>query len=557
MRAFTRRRLSTGDALQAVRPLEEVDSTLRELGFALVLISLGGIALAVWLGRLVARAALTPVKQLTETTEHVARTRDLSRRIRADGTDELSRLGASFNTMLEALAEAERSQRQLVADASHELRTPLTSLRTNIEVLAGGMLPQQDHERLLRDLVVQLDELTVLVADLVDLARGDESDPGVEDVRLDTLVEDAVERARRHASDKVFFTELEPCLVAGVPGRLDRAVTNLLDNAAKWSPNGGQIEVRVRDGEVSVRDHGPGIDGVRPSIRVRPLLPRTGRKGPAGLGTRPRDRASGCGVPRRGGGRRTCQRGRGEDEPEAARDGFKDYRAGMRLAIISDTHMGPGRRYRLPDRCEELIAASDLLVHAGDVMTLEALAEIEAIGPPVRAVAGNMDGWDLRERLPDTDEIDVEGATAGRCARCRAGRRTAGADAAPLPPRGRGRVRPLPHPVARARGWPSDLQSRQPDRAAAGALAFDGRGARGERADRVGAGGAVNLRSAPGSPGFPTDSSAQIAEWSLNPSSRTWWRTRTRSGAAAVTRGHGRGGIRTALATSHDRSRRA
>ena len=130
-------RLSTGDAFQAVRPLEEVDSTLRELGFALALISLGGIALAVWLGRIVARAALTPVKQLTEAAEHVARTRDLSRRIRADGTDELSRLGASFNTMLEALAEAERSQRQLVADASHELRTPLTSLRTNIEVLSS------------------------------------------------------------------------------------------------------------------------------------------------------------------------------------------------------------------------------------------------------------------------------------------------------------------------------------------------------------------------------------------------------------------------------------
>jgi two-component system sensor histidine kinase MprB len=251
--------LSTGDALQAVRPLEEVDSTLRNLAFALALISLGGIALAVWLGRLVARAALTPVKQLTQAAEHVARTRDLSRRIRADGTDELSRLGASFNTMLEALAEAERSQRQLVADASHELRTPLTSIRTNIEVLASGMLPLEERDRLLRDLVAQLDELTVLVADLVDLARGDEPEAGLEDVRLDTLVADAVDRARRHAADKVFFMELEPCLVEGVPGRLDRAVTNLLDNAAKWSPAGGQIEVRVRDGEVSVRDHGPGI----------------------------------------------------------------------------------------------------------------------------------------------------------------------------------------------------------------------------------------------------------------------------------------------------------
>jgi two-component system sensor histidine kinase MprB len=252
--------LSTGDALQAVRPLEDVDSTLRDLAFALALISLGGVALAVWLGFLVSRAALTPVKQLTEAAEHVARTHDLSRRIGADGTDELSRLGASFNTMLEGLAGAERSQRQLVADASHELRTPLTSLRTNIEVLSSGMLPAQDHDKLLKDLIAQLDELTVLVADLVDLARGDEPEANVEDVRLDMLVADAVERARRHAAGKKFSTELEPCLVEGVPGRLDRAVTNLLDNAAKWSPDGGQIEVRVRDGELCVRDHGPGIE---------------------------------------------------------------------------------------------------------------------------------------------------------------------------------------------------------------------------------------------------------------------------------------------------------
>ncbi len=251
--------LSTGDAVQAVRPLEDVDSTLRDLAFALALVGLGGVALAVWLGLLVARAALMPVKQMTETAEHVARTRDLSSRIRADRSDELSRLGASFNTMLEALASSQEAQRQLVADASHELRTPLTSLRTNIEVLSSDALPPDDRERLLKDVAAQLGELTVLVTDLVDLARGDEPALVAEDVRLDMLVADAVERARRHAPDKAFFEELEPTLVQGVPARLDRAVSNLLDNAAKWSPPGGQIEVRVRDGEVSVRDHGPGI----------------------------------------------------------------------------------------------------------------------------------------------------------------------------------------------------------------------------------------------------------------------------------------------------------
>jgi two-component system sensor histidine kinase MprB len=253
--------IEPGDAVQAATPLDDVDRTLRRLTIALLLVSLGGVALAVWLGRIVARAALRPVRQLTATAEHVARTRDLSRRIEAGGTDELSRLGASFNTMLEALDDSLRAQRQLVADASHELRTPLTSLRTNIEVLSeADALPPEDRERLLRDVVAQLDELTVLVTDLVDLARGDEPVEITQDLRLDLLVAEAVERARRHASDKRFTTDLAPCLVSGVPGRLDRAVSNLLDNAAKWSPPGGEIEVRVRDGEVTVRDQGPGIE---------------------------------------------------------------------------------------------------------------------------------------------------------------------------------------------------------------------------------------------------------------------------------------------------------
>jgi len=253
--------LEPGDAVQGVTTLEHVDRTLGRLAIALVLVSLGGIAIAVWLGWMVARAALRPVRTLTAAAEHVSRTRDLSRRIEAGGTDELSRLGASFNTMLEALDESQRAQRQLVADASHELRTPLTSLRTNMEVLAEvDALAREDRERLLRDVVAQLDELTVLVTDLVDLARGDEPAEISQDVRLDLLVGEAVERFRRHASDKRFVTDLHPTLVVGVAGRLDRAVSNLLDNAAKWSPPGGEVEVAVRDGEVVVRDHGPGIE---------------------------------------------------------------------------------------------------------------------------------------------------------------------------------------------------------------------------------------------------------------------------------------------------------
>ena len=248
-------------AIFVARPLAEVDSALGTLRWALGLLALAGIALAVVLSRLATRTAIRPVVELTETAEHVATTRDLSRRIDAQGEDEVSRLATSFNTMLEALERSQRAQRQLVADASHELRTPLTSLRTNLEVLARGGPPDPgDRDRLRADLVAQLEELSALVGDLVELARDEEPDePAVEDVRLDRLVATAVERARRHAPRVAFETELEPALVQGAPARLDRAVANLLDNAAKWSPPGGVVEVRLRDGELTVRDRGPGI----------------------------------------------------------------------------------------------------------------------------------------------------------------------------------------------------------------------------------------------------------------------------------------------------------
>ncbi len=249
-----------GLAIQVARPLDEVDRTLRRLSLILGAFTIAGIALAAALGRLVANAALRPVRELSEATEHVATTQDLSRRIDARGTDELSSLAASFNTMLEALEGSLRSQRQLVADASHELRTPLTSLRTNVEVLArGDRLSPEEREGILTDVLSQIEELTALLADIVELARGNEPEAQTEEVRLDLLVEEAIERVRRHAPGVRFETVLEPCIVRAVPFRLARAVDNLLDNAAKWSPPNGVVEVSVRNGEVSVRDHGPGI----------------------------------------------------------------------------------------------------------------------------------------------------------------------------------------------------------------------------------------------------------------------------------------------------------
>jgi two-component system sensor histidine kinase MprB len=249
-----------GYAVQVARPLNEVDDSLGRIRTLLIVIALAGIAVAVGLGLLVSRAAVAPVTRLTEATERVTETGDLSERIDAGGQDELSRLAGSFNTMLGALEESARAQRQLVADASHELRTPLTSLRTNFEVLMSEReLAPDERRRLLDDVVEQIAEMTALIAGLIELARGDEHRSEPEDVRLDLLTADAVERARRDRPAVAFATDLSESVVRGVPGSLERAIANLLDNAAKWSPPGGEVEVRVEEGAVTVRDHGPGI----------------------------------------------------------------------------------------------------------------------------------------------------------------------------------------------------------------------------------------------------------------------------------------------------------
>lgn len=253
--------LGGGYAVQLARSLEEVDSILGKIRRWLIVLALVGTALAAGLGLLVARAVLAPVQRLTRAAEDVSETRDLSQRIDADGKDELSRLAATFNTMLGALEESARAQRQLVSDASHELRTPLTSLRTNIEVLARDQaLPPNDREQLLRDVTEQLTEMTALIAELVELARGDQVPVEPEDVRLDLATADAIERTRRNRPGISFKPDLQESMVRGVPATIERAISNLLDNAAKWSPPDGEIEVSVRDGELTVRDHGPGID---------------------------------------------------------------------------------------------------------------------------------------------------------------------------------------------------------------------------------------------------------------------------------------------------------
>jgi two-component system, OmpR family, sensor histidine kinase MprB len=253
-----------GGAIQLAYSLASFDHTMSLLGLVLFLVSLVGVALALALGYVVAQAALRPVQRLTAAAEHVAATQQLDATIADTGDDELGRLARSFNAMLQALNASRRQQSQLVADAGHELRTPLTSLRTNIEVLAKVRdLPEVDREALLGDVTGQLEELTTLVGDLVELAREDETDTQPEDVRLDTVVYRALERARRRAPTLRFDAYIEEGMVRGQPVLLERAVLNLLDNAAKWSPPGGHVEVGLhRNGagwQLDVRDHGPGI----------------------------------------------------------------------------------------------------------------------------------------------------------------------------------------------------------------------------------------------------------------------------------------------------------
>jgi two-component system, OmpR family, sensor histidine kinase MprB len=250
-----------GGALQ-IATLFNATSELRTLALLLGAVALSGVVLAVVLGWLVARTALRPLNSLTDTVEDVAETTDVSRRLSPGGPDELGRLRRTFNRLLEALESSRRAQSQLVLDASHELRTPLTSLRTNLEVIRRvGELSDEDRSVLVDDVLVQLQELTDLVGDLAELARGDQQPTPAEPLRLDLLVQDAVAVQNTHgrAKEVTFELRAEPSWVEGHADRLSRAVGNLLDNARKWSPPGQTVAVECRQGVVVVHDHGPGI----------------------------------------------------------------------------------------------------------------------------------------------------------------------------------------------------------------------------------------------------------------------------------------------------------
>lgn len=274
-------------AIEVALPLTATDHTLDGLLITYLLLAGVGILLAGIVGLAIGRAAVAPILRFAARSEQATSSLIRPGRLELGPTSEMQRLATSFNRTLDALEESIRAQRHLIADASHELRTPLTALRSNIQIfLDSGELPPEERLELQAAIVAELDELTQLVSDVLELARGSRSDDRVEPIELDLVVRDAVERARRRAPDMRFALDLTPTVIDGSPDLVVRAVGNLIDNARKWSSPDGLVEVSLDGATVTVRDHGPGIaDGDLPHVFDRFYRSDRARRMPgSGLG---------------------------------------------------------------------------------------------------------------------------------------------------------------------------------------------------------------------------------------------------------------------------------
>lgn len=249
-------------ALVIGRPLGPTLAILQTTGFSLLLFGGIGAAVAAAAGYAIAKSGVEPIRQLSDAVLGITETNQLSP-VEVRGDDEVADLGRSFNQMLTALDSSRERQRRLIADAGHELRTPLTSMRTNVELLVAderqGMLPEGARADILRDVAGQLGEFTQLVGDLVQLSREESVQPAPEPVDLRDIVENALARVRRRGPGLHWQVELESLYLVGEPDALERAVTNLLDNAVKFSPPGGTITVSLLGNRLRVADEGEGI----------------------------------------------------------------------------------------------------------------------------------------------------------------------------------------------------------------------------------------------------------------------------------------------------------
>lgn len=265
VRVYTRN-VADGVAVAVATPTSLVDKPLNDLAVRLAIVAACGVVMASSAGLLVARASLKPVDRLTDVVEHIARTEEVGTTIPVEGKDEIARLSESFNSMSTALANSRDRQTRLIADAGHELRTPLTSLRTNVDLLVrsdstGRALPPETRARLLGNMQAQMGELSTLIGDLLELSRpaGGRSGQEVSVVALHDIAARAVDRGRLRGPGLGFEVRLEPWYVRGNAHALERAVVNLLDNAVKYSPSGGTVDVLLSRGRLVVRDRGPGI----------------------------------------------------------------------------------------------------------------------------------------------------------------------------------------------------------------------------------------------------------------------------------------------------------
>jgi len=249
-------------ALVLGRPLEPTLAILSSMAWALLTFGGIGATVAAGIGYAIANSGVQPIRQLSDAVLTITATNRLAP-IEIRGDDEVADLSRSFNRMLRNLEESRERQRRLIADAGHELRTPLTSMRTNVELLVADerqhMLPEGARADILRDVAAQLGEFTTLVGDLVQLSREDQVQPSPEPVDLRDVVESALERVKRRGPGLEWDVELEPLYLVGEPDALERAVTNLLDNAVKISPPGGTVHVQLQGDRLRVSDQGPGI----------------------------------------------------------------------------------------------------------------------------------------------------------------------------------------------------------------------------------------------------------------------------------------------------------
>ena len=349
-------RIDGNTALQIARPLTEVDHSLDRIGLLFLVISLVAVGGAAAVGFVVARATLRPVTRLTEDAERIAATRNLRERTDQSRSGELGRLAVAFNTMLDALTDSVSAQRQLIADASHELRTPLASARTNLEVIElHAELAADTRQRILGEAIDELKEMTQLIDELVELARGDAQAFAMSPTRLDLVTEDAGAVTARRSGVEIRL-DTKPTLVAGAPDALTRAIANLLDNAVKWSPSGrARRGERCRGNGLRARSR-PRHRARRPPARVRPVLSRNRCPNVARIGARPGDREAGCRSARRhdhrpGSGRRRSDfhtaASRADGRGRGVITGVPDERcshpssAGVRLTFVASTVRPP------------------------------------------------------------------------------------------------------------------------------------------------------------------------------------------------------------------------